>query len=439
MEHRFYLSLFLCLFLIVTMKDYFDLFLDGKTKNKLMRNVSYILYYIISTAMTTFSTSVEFNLFVSTLCISLIGIQYEGNFFHKLFLSLFFMGMLSTVEGVVAYSLGSIGGVAADDLLSMGSAWDLAFLIVRFVPFVVIKVSKMLLMKNKINIFHGYRVPPLDMIAFLTVPIISSILMGLFPHTAYHTNETGSGILTIIAMFLMVLNFMFFYAYHRLHQTFQQRTDLFLLNQQVTFYQSQYKQLKDNINELQLFKHDLKHHLVRVINQEKPSSTKHYQQLIDEIFDSFDDWEYKIYSKNATVDSILNYYHSQSLKHNIDFQYSCDQLEQLSLDAKLLSGVLGNALENALESCKNQEDAHIQVKVLNQHKNLFIEVSNSVGEDIVIENNQLPTTKGDVINHGFGLKSIDRLVELNGGYYYLNCTNLIFTIQILLMIESFHE
>lgn len=99
--------------------------------------------------------------------------------------------------------------------------------------------------------------------------------------------------------------------------------------------------------------------------------------------------------------------------------------------------IFGNALDNAIEACgkiKSSDNKTIQIKCECYGGFMFINIANPVYKDIHINDNSIPTSKGDKHSHGFGLYSINQVIKKYEGNLSLTCINKNFTISIELCL-----
>lgn len=92
------------------------------------------------------------------------------------------------------------------------------------------------------------------------------------------------------------------------------------------------------------------------------------------------------------------------------------QLDFMS-DADICS-LFGNALDNAIEAVcfiEEKDKRVIELTVKVSRGFLSVCVRNSYCCDVVFDGDLPKTTKGDEINHGYGMKSIKSIVERYGG------------------------
>ena len=76
--------------------------------------------------------------------------------------------------------------------------------------------------------------------------------------------------------------------------------------------------------------------------------------------------------------------------------------------------IFSNALDNAIEAC--EKNNHLEQKVMSVKARkirnfLTITFENSSTENLMMENDEIISTKQDKLYHGFGLKNIRKIVE----------------------------
>ena len=80
--------------------------------------------------------------------------------------------------------------------------------------------------------------------------------------------------------------------------------------------------------------------------------------------------------------------------------------------------LIGNALENAVESVKKETDnalKEITVNIIRREQTCIIKIVNYVTRKVAIMEGMPLTEKEDTENHGFGAKSMRNIVEAYGG------------------------
>ena len=93
-------------------------------------------------------------------------------------------------------------------------------------------------------------------------------------------------------------------------------------------------------------------------------------------------------------------------------------------------------MDNAIRGSEGVEKAIIKV-VGNETANGFVlNVSNSVIDNIRINNNEVKTSKADTENHGFGIVLVKKTVKNYNGFVKLSCENNVFKIQVGFILKG---
>ena len=88
-------------------------------------------------------------------------------------------------------------------------------------------------------------------------------------------------------------------------------------------------------------------------------------------------------------------------------------IPEIRLNDIEICSLLGNLIDNAIEACEKHVDEHrfINIKIQDKKGFLFITLKNSIHSKPKIEKGVFITSKEDKITHGYGLKSVNRIVK----------------------------
>lgn len=120
---------------------------------------------------------------------------------------------------------------------------------------------------------------------------------------------------------------------------------------------------------------------------------------------------------NIRLDAILNSKLSLIASRKIRVNAKAQVPAKLTVNEVDLCVIIGNLLDNSLESCENVPDAEgrfIRIYIGALKQQLYISVANSTGKSRKMGDSEYLSTKGS--GHGFGLSRIDALVNKHGGY-----------------------
>ena len=140
---------------------------------------------------------------------------------------------------------------------------------------------------------------------------------------------------------------------------------------------------------------------------------------------------------NRILDTILTATTIQCQSHGISLTCVADGKELEFMQPMDISALFGNALDNAIESVKKISDRQkrlIHVSVARQKNFLRIKVENCYEGDLEFENGMPKTTKQDKRYHGYGMKSIRKIVEKYNGSVTVNAEDGWFELRILMVV-----
>jgi len=111
---------------------------------------------------------------------------------------------------------------------------------------------------------------------------------------------------------------------------------------------------------------------------------------------------------NAVLTAKISEARAKSIK--VNFQITKEILAFDSLD---LCYLLGNLLDNAIEACDKSVNPFILIELLTKDNTFEVTIKNSIPRGYTAEN--LQTSKSDIKNHGFGIKSIRHIADKYNG------------------------
>lgn len=138
------------------------------------------------------------------------------------------------------------------------------------------------------------------------------------------------------------------------------------------------------------------------------------------------------YCANDTVNYILANYESKCQQAGVLFQTNI-ALEKLSVDEVMLSSIISNALDNALNAQMELPESERQIKLMlkNSDRKLLFSVKNPFAGTVTLDPaTQLPVSARE--GHGYGTQSILYLAEKLGGRCQFTVQDNIFILRVVL-------
>lgn len=168
--------------------------------------------------------------------------------------------------------------------------------------------------------------------------------------------------------------------------------------------------------------HDMKHHIMvlrDLFENKKYGEAEKYLNTLSEVVTGLE----CTWTGNAIMDCILNNKKAVCELANINIIIDVD-LINVELDGVMISTILSNLLDNAIEACQKFEDEIPSIRVAIRHINdmIFVKIQNPALDFLASESGILITTKDNKDKqHGWGLKSVESTVKMEGGVFQYFC------------------
>ena len=207
-----------------------------------------------------------------------------------------------------------------------------------------------------------------------------------------------------------------------------------IANYQNTLISKQYKEVENIYNQMRGWKHDYHNHIQVMkayLALEKYSEMDIY---LDDFAKDLTSVDTIIKTGNLMVDSILNSKLSMAISQDISINAKGKVPKLLNVSDIDLCVIIGNLMDNAIEAAtklENPEDRFIRVYLREMKEQLYVSVTNSVGGEVKKNNLDYISTKSGV-NHGFGLKRVDSIVNKYDGFINRQNEEGVFATEVIL-------
>lgn len=272
-----------------------------------------------------------------------------------------------------------------------------------------------------------------SLVALLGSCLVLNILLNVI---AIFSDETQTVINSIIRHVSCVFNCLLLLQWQfELVHSKHLETELEVTKKLLSKSQEQYKVSRDNIELINLKCHDMKHQ-IRKIGSDKKLDDETIQDLEKSIsvYDSF------VKTENEALDVILTEMSFKCLRHNVILKCIANGKCLGFMKSSDIYSLFGNALDNAIEAVIKLQDKSqrvIGLKVYSVGGLITITVKNFYQGDVHINQDGLPdTTKSDKENHGYGMKSINFIVEKYFGSLSIKAKDNVFSLNILFPVKQ---
>lgn len=197
----------------------------------------------------------------------------------------------------------------------------------------------------------------------------------------------------------------------------RRENDFLALHDQMT--EQNYRLLRQSAELNRHLVHDIKHHLLILREYVKEGSLDSIERYLDEIENEYRDVPRKVWTGNGFLDFILNQKKSRAESKGIIFDIDSEIIPAWGFSDSEISVVFGNLLDNAIEACERIEDRErrIQVRMKKRGDITAVRICNSMAEPPVWMNGKAVSRKQEPGLHGYGLKSVKRVIEKRGGCF----------------------
>jgi len=236
--------------------------------------------------------------------------------------------------------------------------------------------------------------------------IIILLYLGILFLGVYYDGVIAGGIAALIFILLE-------YLLQRIMKREEDKTIIYqnkLMKQQMDEIENIYMTMRG-------WKHDYHNHLQSLKGYLSLNKVEQMKDYLNELETDLDSIDTLYHSGNLQLDSILNAKLAIAEKGQIRIHCDASIPPQLHVSDLDLCVILGNLLDNAIESCrkiKDTDERFIRVYIGILKKQLYISITNATSETVKQRTDHYFTTKrGD---HGHGLKRVDQVVKKYDGY-----------------------
>ena len=193
----------------------------------------------------------------------------------------------------------------------------------------------------------------------------------------------------------------------------------------------QYRLTKESIDIINEKCHDLKHQVARL---REDGSERQIAQIENAIMI----YDTNVKTGNDTLDVLLTQKKLQCEANKITLTCMANGDVIAFMDDMDIFSLFGNAISNAIESVSRIEDPRrrqISLKVRRVGNLCSVHIENYYSGKIDFEEG-LPVTDKDKNYHGFGMRSMKRIVESYGGALNVTCTDELFILDMVMPYKN---
>lgn len=358
------------------------------------------IFFVVTTSAYLLFNMPFLNLLSALFCgFCMLYISYRGRVSKAILVSVLTMCMMGVSETVLAVCIGAV----SESAIQQSGYYNSVFvaLLLPMIQYVLV-----MLVRNFVSLKDDTSMP----LSYWVITVVLPLITLAFIIILYTEAALTLTYLVICGVLLIIINFMTIYLYDNTIRNMQARKENEILEVQNLCQQKQAESMQNVMEQIRGERHDFYKHLSSLrqmlIQEQYPGARKY----VDELCEERNAISAKIIADtgNYTLDSILNYEYERARTYDIEIEYDCEIPKELELSPKDMSIILMNLLDNAIEAVRKEEEKKITCKIMYRKPQLLIRVTNPcTGETGTLGK----TTKKDAVEHGYGLKNVEKVTD----------------------------
>lgn len=365
---------------------------------------AYSLLYIVNIVIKSELLNVLFMFLINVLVLKLL---YKSSLKSSLFHGLAFMISVFISEFIVVYSSSTIIKDSTD--IGFNDNLHLQSLASMLLLFFISRVLARLSIKESNAKSWG------TWAGLAVLPFSSALVLFAFRLATKNIaiERTESIWILIASTVLFLANVIVYVIYEKAEKNTQKLMELELTNQKNEI-DMQYLNLIEKKNQsMQVMTHDYKNHFLTISSMTESDEIKEY---INGLLGEISKLNNMGKTQNRLLDVILSKYASVCEEKNIELEIDIVTDNLTIMSNNDISSLFNNLLDNATESAEKSAKKKVLIQITNvMNSYRKIAVINSCDIQPNTKNGELVTNKENKEMHGFGTKSIKKIVDKYDG------------------------
>lgn len=381
------------------------------------KRVMLIWYYVINSWIYLFFNTQEVTIVSNIILFFILTLPYRGTIWKRVFsvCCIFLMGMLcETIVSGLAILI-----IERTEVIEV-----ITYTLSNFLFYIIVIFSKNFIGQEE-SIYQKKKA-----VVLILIPTISSFADFILLYGSYEQWITVTVILC-----LCIINLAFFYLY----QAVVSNCEVEMQNQSLMLQNKAYQQQLDMIHatedSLKRARHDFKNHLIALEELSKGderTDLQEYFQKLDREYQLSDDF---IYTGNKILDGLMNHKLKIMMATGAVIDTKMQIPENIDVNSFDLVVVIGNLLDNAIESLSKQKNGSFKMEIDYKQGMLLIYANNTYEGEIKRKGDILISTKKNAPeSHGIGLSNVRRIIEKYDGEMLIDTEKNLFSVHIIMYI-----
>lgn len=368
-----------------------------------------------------------------TVCFLYLTLFYQTKWYYALFHSTLFE-VLTAVCELPAYSILSTFLTSAN-LRAADFHLKLLFAVISKTLFFAVMSALLLWLKKRQKPFLQY-----DKSVFFTIliPFIAQIIVLILFAVCDSPSmtTTQNRLITINAFFLLIVNLLIFGLNQYNQKKHLEFTEMQIQLQKEHDSAEYYKMLIAQNENQRILIHDMKKHLQSIALLNEDNQNEKIRAYINQLMQSSDLLEFSKICDHKILNNILCRYKKVCNDLHIAFHADIRSNTTTFLSDSDVTSLFCNMLDNAVEASNHIKDSYIEITAAQRKHTPFVIITiiNSCAGNPFSPNGELVSSKQNPQAHGFGIKSMEKIIHNYNGniqMYYDEETSTFHTIIML--------
>ncbi len=223
---------------------------------------------------------------------------------------------------------------------------------------------------------------------------------------------------TISMLALLIVNLAVLILYGRIQTIAAENAAFSISKAQDEAHADYYILLRDQYDSQQIMIHDIRKHLGFIRDMLETGNTAEAEHYIEDL-EAMPSLKRTVkLCDDPLLNVILSRYISWAQELGITFHCDIKSSDFSFMDATSITALFSNLLSNAVESAQKSEEKKVELSIVKNSEEEYIMISLENSCDTAPEtdiNGNFKTTKANLRLHGYGLKSIERVIQKYNG------------------------
>ena len=383
----------------------------GYKKEGVVRVIGFVGVWILAFVETSFINAiVVYDGFLSGIVI-LTYILYavlfmQGSFWKKVFISILSMAVVFTIGSVNLLTFSFLSGKNIGALIADFDGWRFAIIIIgRLIEYIVFRVI--------VKVNHDYHLSTKDWMMFICLPLLTWVTVTMTMNIAI-MEETLLPQMFYISIIMLMISIAIIWFLLKIKQDAEAKMEYRLLKQQHDTMKKTEQNMKALYESTHAVKHDMEKHLLAVKIMAEHGDAAKIFTYVNQIMEECEKNAHKaVFTENDIFNAVMNTRLQICKEKKILIHIQIESGVANGLKPEIVTVVLGNLLDNAIEAAEQAEEKIIYFKMFCREKHILLSIQNSF--DYAHSDTLLSSTKKNKEVHGFGLKNAKKVIEQENG------------------------